>query len=181
MAKTLIKIAVSLLVLHAAFRVGNAYWNYYRFVDALQQSAQFGERRSDKQLCEEAMGSATQYDIPIAAASLTIFRGQSAPYNCDGGGPGTASAATTQPSTQIRIEGLVHGAAADPARLQLPVGVQAGREGLAQDVTRRPALMTPRIAGAPTRIRSTASPSTMTASIRLPVSRLPTSASLPIA
>ena len=105
MAKTLIKIAVALLVLHAAFRVGNAYWNFYRFEDALQQSAQFGERRSDKQLCDEAMGAATQYDIPIAAAGLTIFRGQNPPFGCDGGPAGNQSASPTQPATQIRIEG----------------------------------------------------------------------------
>jgi hypothetical protein len=105
MAKTLIKIVVALLVLHAAFRIGNAYWNFYRFEDALQQSAQFGERRSDKQLCDEAMEAATQYDIPIAAAGLTIFRGQNPPYSCGGGPSGTQSTSATQPTTQIRIEG----------------------------------------------------------------------------
>lgn len=106
MAKTLIKIAVALLVLHAAFRIGNAYWNFYRFEDALQQSAQFGERRSDKQLCDEAMGAATQYDIPIDAAGLTIYRGQNPPYSCEGGPSGTQSVSPRQPVTQIRIEGF---------------------------------------------------------------------------
>jgi len=105
MVKTLIKIAVALLVLHAAFRIGNAYWNFYRFEDALQQSAQFGERRADKQLCDEAMGAATQYEVPIAPGDLTIFRGQNPPYSCSGGPSGTRPTSPTQPVTQIRIEG----------------------------------------------------------------------------
>lgn len=102
MAKTLIKIAVALIVLHGAFRIGSAYWNFYRYEDALQQLAQFGERRADKQLCDEAVETALTYGVPIAAAGLTIFRGNNPPYNC-GGAP--VVAAERQPATQIRIEG----------------------------------------------------------------------------
>lgn len=104
MAKTLIKIAVTLIVLHGAFRVGNAYWNFYRFEDALQQSAQFAERRPDKMLCDEAMEAAAGYGVPITPSELTIYRGTRPPYNCDGGtnAPGEAA---RQPATQISIEG----------------------------------------------------------------------------
>jgi hypothetical protein len=104
MAKTLIKIVISLIVLHGAFRIGNAYWDFYRFEDALQQIAQFGERRPDRQLCDEAMDSATLYGLPIGPGGLTIFRGNNPPYVCDGG-PSGAPGGPRQPSTQIRIEG----------------------------------------------------------------------------
>jgi hypothetical protein len=102
MAKTLIKIVIALIVIHGAFRVGSAYWNFYRYEDALQQLAQFGERRPDKQLCDEAMETAVNYGVPIAAAGLTIFRGNNPPFNC-GGAP--SATAARQPATQIRIEG----------------------------------------------------------------------------
>jgi hypothetical protein len=105
MAKTLIKIALALIVLHGAFRVGNAHWNFYRFEDALQQSAQFGERRSDKQLCDEAMDAAASYSIPIAPSGVTIFRGNNPPYNCGAETSAPPSGTPWQPATQIRIEG----------------------------------------------------------------------------
>jgi hypothetical protein len=105
MAKTLIKIAIALIVLHGAFRVGNAYWNFYRFEDALQQSAQFAERRSDKMLCDEAMESAAGLGVPIAPSSLTIYRGNRSPINCDGTANAPETGAARQPATQIRIEG----------------------------------------------------------------------------
>jgi hypothetical protein len=71
MAKTLIKIAVALLVLHGAVRLGMAYWDFYRYEDALQQLALFGERRPDKQLCEDALATAASYNRP--------------PFNCETG------------------------------------------------------------------------------------------------
>ncbi len=66
MVKTLIKIAVALIVLHGAFRVGSAYWNFYRYEDALLQIAQFGDRRTERQVCDEAMSTAAEYGVPIA-------------------------------------------------------------------------------------------------------------------
>jgi hypothetical protein len=106
MVKTLIKIVIALLVVHGAFRVGNAYWNFYRFEDALQQLAQFGERRTDRQLCDEAMNTAGTYGVPIAATGLTILRGNNPPFNCeDGAGALQPGAAITQASAQMTIEG----------------------------------------------------------------------------
>jgi hypothetical protein len=105
MAKTLIKIVIALILVHGAFRVGSAYWNFYRFEDALLQIAQFGERRSDRQLCDEAMESATLYGVPMPAGGLTIFRGNNPPYSCDGG-PSAVQGGPRQPATQIRIEGI---------------------------------------------------------------------------
>jgi hypothetical protein len=104
MVKTLVKIIVALLVLHGAVRIGNSYWNFYRYEDALQQLAQFGERRSDKQLCDEAVDTAANYGLPLAPSGLAIFRGNSPPYTCDGGAAPVAPA-VPQPNTQIRIEG----------------------------------------------------------------------------
>jgi hypothetical protein len=103
MAKTLIKIVIALIVLHGAFRIGNAYWNFYRFEDALLQLAQFGERRGDKLLCDDAMETALTYGLPLAPAGLVIYRGNNPPYSCDG--RVTAPSANRQPATQIRIEG----------------------------------------------------------------------------
>ncbi len=86
--RLLIKLAIVALVVHAAFRAGNAYWNYYRFEDALQELAQFGDRKSDKQLCDQAIDAASGYDIPIAADAISVRRGNNAEFNCATGPTG---------------------------------------------------------------------------------------------
>jgi hypothetical protein len=105
MAKTIVKIVIALIVVHGAFRIGSAAWNFYRYEDALQQLAQFGERKTDKQLCDEAMSTAGTYGVPIAANGLTIRRGARPPYNCEDG-TGTAQAGDiAQASGQMTITG----------------------------------------------------------------------------
>jgi hypothetical protein len=105
MAKTLIKIVIALIVIHGAFRIGNAYWNFYRYEDALQQLGQFGERRTDRQLCDEAMSTAGTYGVPIAASGLTIRRGANPPFNCEDGPSAPQPGGIAQAAAQMAIEG----------------------------------------------------------------------------
>jgi hypothetical protein len=107
MVKRLIKIIIALIVIHGAFRIGNVYWNFYRYEDALQQMAQFGERRSDKQLCDEAMTTAANFGVPIAANGLSIRRGTGALYNCEEGQSTQPTPTTTVLATgRMLIEGV---------------------------------------------------------------------------
>lgn len=105
MVKTLIKIVIALVVAHAAFRIGNAFWNFYRFEDSLQQIAQFGERRTDRQLCDEAMSTAGNYGVPIEASGLTVRRGTNPPFSCGDGSTAPVAGAVPQASGQMTIEG----------------------------------------------------------------------------
>lgn len=104
MAKTLIKIAIGLIILHAAFRVGSAYWNFYRYEDALLQIVQFGDRRTERQVCDEALTTAPEYGVAIAAADLTVHMGGNPPFNCESGLT-LASKGSGIASTQLVIEG----------------------------------------------------------------------------
>ncbi len=87
MAKKLIKIAIALLVVHGAFRLGMAYWDFYRYEDALQQLALFGVRRADRQLCDDALSTAAGYNLPITPSDLAVVRGTNPPFSCGGGQP----------------------------------------------------------------------------------------------
>ncbi len=116
MAKTLIKIAIALIVIHGAVRVGSAFWNHYRFEDALLQIAQFGDRRTERQLCDEAMSTAADYDLPLAAADLTVRRGANPPFNCQDGMTKLNTGEKGIPPSQLTIEGTYVG------RLQLLPG-----------------------------------------------------------
>lgn len=104
MAKTLVKIVLALLLINAAFHIGNAYWNYYKFEDALEQLALFGDRRTDRQLCDQAVETAAGYSVPITADALVIRRGNNPPFGCGDGGT-TAAPTIGQASTQMTIEG----------------------------------------------------------------------------
>jgi hypothetical protein len=105
MVKTLIKIALALVVLHGAFRVGYVYWTFYRFEDALQQEAQFGDRKTDAQLCDAAMNAAVDLGVPIRAVQLTVRRGASQPYNCQNGPQDLSAGVLPQSASQLSITG----------------------------------------------------------------------------
>ncbi len=104
MVKTLIKIALALLVLHGAFRIGNAYWTFYRFEDGLQELAQFGDRKSEAQLCDGALHTAATGGVPIDPAQLFVRLGSAAPYNCKTG-PTAPESGAMQPASQLAIYG----------------------------------------------------------------------------
>jgi hypothetical protein len=104
MVKTIVKIVLALLILHGVVRVGLVYWNYYRFEDSLQQLAQFGERRTEKQLCDEALETAANYGIPIGASGVVMRRGNNPPYNCETGPLAVPPGNVAQPSAQMSIE-----------------------------------------------------------------------------
>jgi hypothetical protein len=105
MAKTLIKIAVALIVIHGAFRVGSAYWNFYRYEDALLQIAQFGDRSTERQVCDEALTIAADFGVAIAAADLTVHKGGNPPFNCETGPTALKGSALGIATVQLTIEG----------------------------------------------------------------------------
>ena len=72
--KTLIKLIVAAIVLHATWRAGTAYWRYYQFKDGLQQTAQFSGNRSENELQNRAYELAKEYQIPIGPDHISVRR-----------------------------------------------------------------------------------------------------------
>lgn len=93
MVGKLVKIAIALLVLNGVIRLGSAYMADYRFEDRLTQIAQFGDRRSEVQLCTEAMEAAMVLELPVAEEAIRIRRGGNAAFTCGKGYQGTVPAA----------------------------------------------------------------------------------------
>jgi|WetSurMetagenome_2_1015567.scaffolds.fasta_scaffold38439_1 hypothetical protein len=104
MLRLLIKLAIAALFINAAFRVGTTYWRFYQFEDALQELAQFGETRPDKQLCAQAVEKAALLEVPITADALLIRRGSNPPFNCETGYQGAVPSTAVQ-AAKIFIEG----------------------------------------------------------------------------
>jgi hypothetical protein len=72
--KTLIKLIIAAVVIHATWRAGTVYWNYYQFQDGLQQIAQFSGARSANELRNMAFEVAKQHDIPIQPDRIIVRR-----------------------------------------------------------------------------------------------------------
>jgi hypothetical protein len=105
MFRVLIKLAIAALVINAAWRVGSTYLRYYQFEDALQELAQFGDTRADKQLCSQAMEKAANLEVPITAEAIVIRRGSNPAYNCEKGFAGGVAQATAG-SAKIFIDAV---------------------------------------------------------------------------
>lgn len=98
MFRILVKLAIAALLVNAAWRVGNVYWRFYQFEDRLQEIAQFGERKGDKELCGQAMEAATNADVPVAEESVTVRRGTNPTFNCAKGFTATVRASSELPA-----------------------------------------------------------------------------------
>jgi len=74
--KTILKLAIAALIVHAGYQVGMAYWEHYKFQDAVQQVAQFAERESMDELKSRVLDLAAERNLPLAEADLALSRQQ---------------------------------------------------------------------------------------------------------
>jgi archaellum component FlaF (FlaF/FlaG flagellin family) len=70
--KTLIKLAIVVLLANAIWRAGSTYLSYYKFNDAVTDVAITSKNKTDEELREKVMVLAMQYDQPIDADAVTI-------------------------------------------------------------------------------------------------------------
>jgi hypothetical protein len=74
MLKVLLKLALAALIANAAWRVGSAYMQYYKFKDAIFETAQFGSDKTRVELRQRVLDLASQYDVPLREDDLTVRR-----------------------------------------------------------------------------------------------------------
>ena len=73
MIKFLIKLALTVLIANATWRIGTAYVSHYRFKDGAQGAA-LTPRVSDEQLRARIMELASENDVPLEDENLAIRR-----------------------------------------------------------------------------------------------------------
>ena len=71
--KLIIKLAILAAILNAAFRVGTGYVTYYQFRDTIREAAMF-TARTDDELGQAVMDSATNYEVPLEPDGFTMRR-----------------------------------------------------------------------------------------------------------
>jgi hypothetical protein len=72
--KTIIKLIIAALVIHATYRAGTAYMRFYEFKDDVTQIAQFGVRQTDNQLRNGVLDAAKRRAIPLNPDSIKVRR-----------------------------------------------------------------------------------------------------------
>ncbi len=70
----IIKLLIALLIANSAWRIGSTYVSFYRFKDAVAESAQFGTNQSVDQLHLRVLDLAAQYNLPVTDDNFTIRR-----------------------------------------------------------------------------------------------------------
>jgi hypothetical protein len=72
---------VALLVVTAAIyfgvNIGEVYWKYYRYQDAMQQEARFAQMRTDQAIARRLVSVADSLALPDAAREVKIRREES--------------------------------------------------------------------------------------------------------
>ena len=70
--KTLIKLLIAALVLHACWRGGTVFYRYYNFKDGAHNAALFGAQKSEDELHGILMQLAGENNVPIKPENLKI-------------------------------------------------------------------------------------------------------------
>ncbi len=74
MIKALVKLVVAVLIANAIWRIGSAYMSYYRFKDAVADTAVNSKEKTDEELRDRVLELAAAYDEPVTSEALTIRR-----------------------------------------------------------------------------------------------------------
>jgi len=72
--KSLIKIALGLVLVTAGVQGGRAALKHYTFVDALQEAMLFGSSRNETQIADKVIELAGEYEIPLDPELMSVKR-----------------------------------------------------------------------------------------------------------
>lgn len=72
MVRTVLKLAVVALVLHAVWRISPVYLDYVKFKDELTQTARLAGARGEGEIVARVMEVATAMELPIARDAVHV-------------------------------------------------------------------------------------------------------------
>jgi hypothetical protein len=61
-------------LLYFGINIGEVYWKYYRYQDAMQQEARFAQMRTDQAIARRLVSVAESFGLPDAASQVQIRR-----------------------------------------------------------------------------------------------------------
>jgi hypothetical protein len=72
--KTVLKLALTLAIINAAFHAGDAAWKYYQLKDAAQQLIVFGYLEHTNELHNRIIQKATELRLPLLPENVAVHR-----------------------------------------------------------------------------------------------------------
>jgi hypothetical protein len=76
MTRTVLKLAIVALLLHASWRSGMAAWRYYNFKDEVRATAQFSAGKSESELQSRVLEIAARWQVPVDADHVAVRHDQ---------------------------------------------------------------------------------------------------------
>jgi len=80
MIKSIIKIAIAVLLANALWRIASAYISYYKFQDAVQEYSIRTGGKSDEEIKNRVAELAAQYEEPVDAEAVEVRKDQQHTY-----------------------------------------------------------------------------------------------------
>ena len=72
--RTLVKLVMAGLVIHATWRTGSVYWTYFNFREGLREVAQLSAGKPEQELHRRALAVASRLQVPIESEQIVVTR-----------------------------------------------------------------------------------------------------------
>ena len=80
MLRTIIRLALVALVVHAGVKTLPVFWTHFKFRDAVQDMAMFSSKNSEREVADRVMEIASRMDVPLERDNLKVHRAQGVTY-----------------------------------------------------------------------------------------------------
>jgi hypothetical protein len=74
MMRRILNLALVVLVIHAAWRIGPVYWQYIKFKEAVGETARFAGSRSEEDIRQRVTLLAERFGVPLAPETIIVKR-----------------------------------------------------------------------------------------------------------
>lgn len=74
MIRTLIKLLLLAVVVNAGIKTVPSFWKYYKFRDAVEETAKYSSRRTKEEVASRVLQIAARMDVPLDPAALQVTK-----------------------------------------------------------------------------------------------------------
>lgn len=76
MFRTIVRLALVVVVAHAALKTVPVFWTYVKFRDAVKEMAMFSAKQTDREVLERVLQIANRMDVPLARENVRVRKEQ---------------------------------------------------------------------------------------------------------
>lgn len=80
MVRSIIRLAIVALIVHAGVKTLPVFWTHFKFRDAVEDMAMFSQKRSEGEIAERVLDIAERMDVPLTRDGLKVHRAAGITY-----------------------------------------------------------------------------------------------------